>query len=95
MRYASSNDWMRDSSLVLHELDELLDVRVPRIDVGPLEDAGEEARLPVLRLLQRVAAGAHRDEARKVLVLRAQPVSDPTPDARADLPRLAAVHEEE
>ena len=38
-------------------------VGVLRVDVGALVDAGQEAGLPVLRLLDRVAARAHGDEA--------------------------------
>jgi hypothetical protein len=48
--------------LVLHELDQLLDVGVLAIDVGALEHAGQEPGLPVLVLLQRVPARAHRHE---------------------------------
>ena len=45
-----------------------------RVDVGALVDAGQERRLPVLRLGDRVAARAHDDEAGQVLVLGAEPV---------------------
>ena len=65
----------------------LLDLGVLRVDVGALVDAGQEAGLPVLRLLDRVAAGAHGDEAGQVLVLAAQAVGDPRAEARPDLPR--------
>src|SRR5262249_22785682 len=50
-------------------------------------------RLPVLRLLDGVTAGAHGDEARQVLVLAAQAVRDPRPQAWPDQPRFAAVHQ--
>ncbi len=56
-------------------------VCVLRVDVRALIDAGQEAGLPVLRFLNRIAAGAHGDERRQVLVLAAQAVRDPRPDA--------------
>src|SRR3712207_8131330 len=72
--------------------------RPPRSTLCPcttLVLSGQEPGLPVLRLLDREPAGAHDDEAGEVLVLGPQPVRDPRPDARPDLPRLAAVRSEE
>ena len=68
---------------VLDELDELLDVGVPGIDVSTLIYTGGEARLPVLGFLERIAARAHRHETGQVLVLTAESISDPASDARA------------
>jgi hypothetical protein len=63
--------------VVFDVFDEFLDAGVFGVDVGALENAGEEAALPVLGFLDRIAAGAHGDEAGKVLVFRAEAVSDP------------------
>ena len=84
---------LRADGVVLDVRDQLLDLAVPAVDVGALEDAGQERRLPVLRLGDREPAGAHHDEARQVLVLRPQAVEHPRADARPRLPRLAAVHQ--
>src|SRR5262249_45977896 len=51
--------------------DEPLKGGVARVDVSALVDAGQKGGLPVLRLLNGVTAGAHGNEAGKVLVLRA------------------------
>ena len=64
-----------------------------RVDERALERAGQKARLPVLGVLDRVAAGAHRDEAGQVLILGAQAVQHPRADARPRLHRVAAVHQ--
>ncbi len=74
---------------------QLLDLGVTAVDISPLENAGQECRLPVLRFRDRETAGAHHDEAGKVLVLGAQSVEDPRAHARAGLARIAAVHEHE
>ena len=81
--------------LVVDVLDEPLDARLGGVEVGALEDAGEKGALPVLRLLNRVAARAHRDEAGEILVLRAEAVSDPRAHARARQARVAAVEQHE
>ena len=81
------------SDVVADVLDQLLDVGVARVDVGALVDAGQEGRLPVLRLLDRVAAGTHGDEAGQVLVLGAQAVGHPRAEARPRQAGLAAVHQ--
>ena len=65
------------------------------IDVRALIDAGQKAGLPVLRFLDRIAAGAHGDERRQILVLRAQAVSEPRAHAGADQPGLAAIHQQQ
>src|SRR5690606_27290099 len=70
--------------VVADVLDQLLDLAMARVDIGPLVDPGEEGRLPVLRLLDRIAARAHGDEAREVSVLGAEAVSDPRAHARPD-----------
>ena len=57
--------------------DQLLDVGVPAIQVRSLVDPRQEGRLPVLRLGDGVAVGAHDEEAGQVLVLGAQSVKDP------------------
>ncbi len=76
-------------------LDELVHLRVARVDVGALVGAGQEGRLPVLRLLDGIAARTHGDEAGQVLVVAAQAVGHPRTHARPDLPGLAAVHEQQ
>ena len=73
----------------------LFDVGVLRVDVRALIDAGQEAGLPVLRFLNRVAAGAHGDEAGQILVLGAQAVGEPRAHAGADQPGVAAVHQQQ
>src|SRR5262249_58823928 len=52
-------------------LDEAVDARMPRVGIRALAGARQKAGLPVLRLLNRITAGAHGDEAGKVLDLRA------------------------
>ncbi len=74
-------------------LDQLRQVLMLRIDERPLKRSRQKARLPVFGVLDRKAAGAHRDEAGEVLVLGPQAVQDPGPDARPGLHRVAAVHQ--
>ncbi len=76
-------------------LDEPLHLGVFRVDVGALIDARQERRLPVLRLLDRVAAGAHRDEPRHVLILAAEPVAHPRTKAGPDLTGIAAIQQQQ
>ncbi len=80
---------------VLDVLDELLDLGVARVDVGALVGAGQEGGLPVLRLLNGVAARTHGDEAGQVLVVAAQAVGHPRTHARPNLPGFAAVHQQQ
>ena len=68
---------LRRLVIVADVLDELLDARVLGIDVSPLVHARKESGLPVLSLLDGVPTRTHRDEAREVLVLGAEPVGDP------------------
>jgi len=75
-------------------LDEFIDGAFRGVDVVALVDAGEEAALPVLRLLNREAAGAEGHEARQVLVLRAESIGDPRAHRGADLAGFATVHQE-
>ena len=49
--------------------------------------------MPVLRVLDRQAVGAHGHEAGQVLILRAQPVHHPGADAGTRLHGVAAVHQ--
>ena len=53
-------------SAILDVLDQFFDRRVARVDVRALVNAGEKTGLPVLRLLNRVAAWTHGDEAGQV-----------------------------
>ncbi len=76
-------------------LDQAVQLRVPHVDVGALVGARQKCGLPVLRLLNGVAAGAHGDEAGQVLVLAAQAVGHPAAQARPDLSGLAAVHQQQ
>ena len=69
--------------------------RVLRVDVSSLKNARQKPALPVLRFLNRIAARAHRDEPGQILILGAQAVSHPRPDARPDQPRFAAVHQQQ
>ena len=60
----------RRDAIVADVLDQLLDRPCACVSMYvPWIDAGQEAGLPVLRFLDRVAAGAHGDERRQVLVL--------------------------
>ncbi len=76
-------------------LDQFVDLTELGVDEGPLEDAGQEAGLPVLGILDGHAAGAHGDEAGEVLVFGAETVEDPGAEAGAGLDAVAAVHEHE
>ncbi len=78
--------------LVADVLDQLVDLRLARVDVGRLVGSGQERGPPVLISLRRQAIGAQDDEAGKILILRAQPVRDPGTEAGADLPNVAAIH---
>ncbi len=80
---------------VTNVFDELVDIRVFRVDVGALQHTGEECGLPVGGSSGGIAAWAKRDEARQVLVLAAQAVRDPRPHAGAGETRFPAVHEQE
>ena len=53
-------------------LDELLDLAMLRVHEGALKRAGQKTCLPILGILDRHAAGAHGDESRQVLILRAR-----------------------
>ena len=66
-----------------------------RVDVRPLVGARQKRRLPVLRFLNRIAAGAHGDETGQILIFAAQAVSDPRAETGPNLPGLAAVHKHE
>ena len=80
---------------VLDELDELIHLRVFRVDVGALVDAGEEGGLPVLRAPRRHAFRAHGDVAGQVFILGTEPVSDPRTHAGTMQTPVATVHEAE
>ena len=82
-------------SAVADVLDELFRGPSGRVDVAALIDPGQEAALPVLRLLDGESVRAQGDEARKVLVLGPEPVGDPGAHRRADLAGLPAVHQQE
>ena len=82
-------------SRVADILDQLLNLRGLRVDVSSLKDARQKSGLPVLRLLNRIAAGTHRDESRQVLILCPQSPGQPRADARSDQTRVAAVHQQE
>ena len=64
---------------------EVVDRLALRLERGALEDAGQEAGAPVLRVPLGQAAAervVHHDERRQVLALAAQAVGDPRADAR-------------
>ena len=75
--------------------DEAVDVGKRGVDVITLIDAGEKTALPVLRFLDRVAAGAHGDEAGEILVFGAEAVGDPRAEGGAREAGVAAVHQHE
>ncbi len=72
---------------------QLIDLGELRIDVRSLVTSRQEGRLPVLGVLDRVAARTKDDERGKVLVLGSQTVREPRADARAGQTGLAAVHQ--
>ena len=82
-------------TIVANIFDQFLDLRVLRIDVHAFVHTRQEARLPVLRFLNRVSVRAHGDERGQVLILAAQAVAQPGTQAGPDLPRFATVHEEQ
>ncbi len=81
--------------LVADVLDQLLDGVVLRVDIRSLVDSRQEARLPVLRFLDRVSARTHGDKGRQVLVFRSQAVNQPRTEARPNQPPVAAVHQQQ
>ena len=85
----------RGGRVVADVLDQLLDLGVLGVDVGALVGTRKKRRSPVLGCHDRIATGAHGDEARQVLVFRAQAVSDPGPHARALQAAISAVHQHE
>ena len=60
---------------------------------GALVDTRQEARLPVLGILDRHSTRAHRDEAGQVLVFAAEAVERPCAHARSRLSGVATVHQ--
>ena len=80
-------------AVIADVLDQLLHVGMLRVDVGALVGAGQEGRVPVLRRHDGIAAGTHRDEAGKVLVLAAQAVRHPGAHAGPRQPAVAAIHQ--
>ncbi len=50
--------------------------------------------MPVLRFLDGKTIGAHGNEGRQVLIVAAEAVAEPGPEAGADLSSVAAVHEQ-
>ena len=62
---------------VFDVLDQLAELLVAGIDIGPLEGARQEGRLPVLTVLDGQAVGTHGDEAGEILVFGAEAVVDP------------------
>lgn len=75
--------------------DEAVDVGKRGVDVIALINAGEKTALPVLRFLDRVAAGAHGYEAGEILVFGAEAVGDPRAEGGAREAGVAAVHQHE
>jgi hypothetical protein len=58
-------------------LDQLLRLRVLRIDVRSLKGPRQKRRAPILRTDRRQSARAKRHEPRQILILRAQAIGDP------------------
>ena len=54
------------------------------VDVGALVHARQKTGLPILRFLNRVAAGAHGDEAGQVLILGSEAIGKPRAHAGAN-----------
>ena len=87
--------FVRRNELVLDVLDQLFDFLVLSVDVGALVNSRQKCALPVLRFLDRITAGAHRDESGQILVHGAEAVSHPRTHARARQPRIAAIHQQQ
>ena len=76
-------------------LNQLLDLLVGSIHVHTLVDARQEYGTPVVRSLDRMSAGAHRNESGQVPILRAQPIRQPGTEAGPGQRVVAAVHQHE
>ena len=74
-------------------LDHLVHAAAACIDARALIDAREEGSLPIGRAAGRHVAGPQRDEARHVLVLRAEAVKRPGANAGPGLAQRTGVHE--
>ena len=85
---------LRGELLIANELDQLAGLGLVVRYVGSLIDAGQEARAPQLRPHHRQTRAEH-DEARQVLVLRAQTVGEPGSHGRAAGELIAGVHHEQ
>ncbi len=78
---------------IANVLNQIVDLSMLRIDVGPLVDTRQESALPILRFLNGIAARAHGDESGEILILRSQAIGDPGPHRRSNQPSLATVHQ--
>ncbi len=78
---------------ILDMLDQLIDVRVRRIDIVALINPGQKAALPVLRFLNRITVRTHRNISRQVLVFGTEPVRHPRPQTRPWQPGIATIHQ--
>ena len=73
--------------------DELLDFAMLGIDKCPLKYARQESRLPIFSIFDRVTIGAHRYEARQVLILHPQSVEHPSTDTGTRLHGIPTIHQ--
>src|SRR5437762_11166299 len=71
---------LKRSVVVADVFDELLELRVLRVDERSLIHAGQESGTPVLGFLDGITARTHREESRQVQVLRAEPERHPGTD---------------
>lgn len=77
---------------VLDVFDESAEFLMLRVDPCALEGAGQKGGLPVFRVFDGQATGAHGNEAREVLVFAAESVQHPCSGAGAGLYGIAAIH---
>src|SRR4051812_39661523 len=80
---------------IANVLDQLIERWLARIDIRALVNPRQKRALPILDFLNRIAAGAHRNEAGEVLIFAAESVRDPRAEARAGHLGMPTVHQHE
>src|SRR5256885_1733949 len=73
----------RGDVVVADVLDQFLQIGILRIDESALINTGKKARLPILGVLDRIAAGTHGDEAGEILVFGSKAIGNPRAQAGA------------
>jgi len=76
---------------IVDVLDYRLRIDAAIVDVAPLENTGQEAVAPQLRTDDRLARTEHH-VTRQVLILRPQPIAQPTAQTRPRRLRVAGIH---